>query len=687
MHSSSIRDACFRGCCPAPILCLLESESPTSKSTASTTASRYIFVEAAASSLYPNTQFTNHESLPALHESFSNFTRAFPNYSRTDEPDHIRAQEYNHLTLCNHVCLDYIGHGLFSHAQHQSHSKKALDASSSSSPPPSPQFPEAPNFRITYKSVNLNSQILYGGQESEIESKLRIRIMAFMNISQVDYTMVFTANQSSAFKLLAECYPFQSNRNLLMVYDYENEAVEVMAESSKKKGARIMSAQFSWPNLSIQSRKLRKMIMKSRNKGLFVFPLQSRMTGSRYSYQWMSTAQENGWHVLLDACALGPKDMDTLGLSLFKPDFVICSFYKVFGEDPSGFGCLFVKKSSASILKDSTTATSIGIVSLVAASRTSQFLEEQESTDMEIEPRVKFDPRQDDLAMLHSFSDQLYVQQRSGETSKSHEIEEVSTKQKIISCSESMESEDDLAVPQSFSGSLSFQQKSGENSKSRESEEASVKQKAVSFSETMGLETPFESARFKYPDGSINGSSEIECRGLDHADSLGLMLISNRARYLINWLVNALMSLQHPHSESGHPLVRIYGPKINFDRGPAMAFNVFDWKGEKIDPSIVQKLADRKNISLSSGVLHHICFSDKDEEAREKALERRRIEVEGMVITKKGQIPVVTAALAFLTNFEDIYRLWAFVSRFLDADFVEKERWRYTALNQKKVEV
>lgn len=50
-------------------------------------------------------------------------------------------------------------------------------------------------------------------------------------------------------------------------------------------------------------------------------------------------------------------------------------------------------------------------------------------------------------------------------------------------------------------------------------------------------------------------------------------------------------------------------------------------------------------------------------------------------------VNVVTVALGFLTNFEDIYRFWAFVAQFLDADFVEKERWRYTALNQKTVEV
>ncbi|WVZ08962.1 hypothetical protein V8G54_022308 [Vigna mungo] len=43
----------------------------------------------------------------------------------------------------------------------------------------------------------------------------------------------------------------------------------------------------------------------------------------------------------------------------------------------------------------------------------------------------------------------------------------------------------------------------------------------------------------------------------------------------------------------------------------------------------------------------------------------------------------MTATLGLVTNFEDIYRLWAFLSRFLDEDFVEREKWRYIALNEK----
>ncbi|KAH1115572.1 hypothetical protein J1N35_008950 [Gossypium stocksii] len=83
-------------------------------------------------------------------------------------------------------------------------------------------------------------------------------------------------------------------------------------------------------------------------------------------------------------------------------------------------------------------------------------------------------------------------------------------------------------------------------------------------------------------------NNTLQCKALDHANSLGLVLISSRTRSLINQLVNALMSLQHPHSETGIHAIKIYGPKVMFDRGPIVAFNVFDWKGKMIYPALVQ---------------------------------------------------------------------------------------------------
>lgn len=367
-----------------------------------------------------------------------------------------------------------------------------------------------------------------GFSESELESKLKGRIMRYLNLSEDDYSLFFAANQASAFGILAENYPFKSNKRLVTVYDHENEAVEAMIERSRNRGARVLSAEFKWPKLKIHRERLQEMVLggqkkkkkKRREKGLFVFPLQSRVSGARYSYQWMNLAQENGWHVLLDASGLGPKDMDTLGLTLIRPDFIMSTFYKAFGEDPSGFACLFVKKSVIPIFIQPDISSTPGIINL------------------------KY------------------------------------------------------------------------------------------FVQTLGY--PFKSL----PDLKTNYSNdEVECRGLDHADSLGLVLIGTRTRCLINWLVNAMGTLSHPNSEKGVQLVTIYGPRVGFERGPALAFSVFDWKGEKIDPWLVQKLADRNNISLGCGFIKHVWFSERyrEEERRVLALEKGSGEGERKCKGKRGE--------------------------------------------------
>jgi selenocysteine lyase/cysteine desulfurase len=295
---------------------------------------------------------------------------------------------------------------------------------------------------------------------------------------------------------------------------------------------------------------------------------------------------------------------------------MVCSFYKVFGENPSGFGCLFVKKSSLSSLKDLGNATSIGIISIIPT-----------------------------LTQCNTSSSS-----RQNETEKSN-----------------------FKLPE-FS--------------SPEIQKGKTKEKQVEVTSSSTSEV-VELQGMNMKDEKL----EIECRGLDHAHNVGLIVISTRTRYLINWLVNALMSLQHPHDENRFSLIRIYGPKINPHRGPTIAFNIFDWKGEKIDPALVQKLADRNNISLSRSFLKNIKFLDRNQEVREWALETKATEVEKLGLYKKKKSPnepgilVLTATLGFLTNFEDVYRFWAFASRFLDADFVEKERWRYIALNQNTIEV
>jgi hypothetical protein len=192
------------------------------------------------------------------------------------------------------------------------------------------------SFGLAYISANLPTHALYGtADEGSLESYIRKRIMRFMNVNEAEYSMVFTSSGGSAYKLLAESYPFHINNRLLTSYDYESEALDWMVTCARDKGAKILNATFKWPSMRIVASDLKyklrdkKKKKEQQAKGLFVFPVQSRLTGAKYSHQWMSQAQANKWHVLLDASALGPKDMDSLGLSLIRPEFIITSFYKV----------------------------------------------------------------------------------------------------------------------------------------------------------------------------------------------------------------------------------------------------------------------------------------------------------------------------------------------------------------------
>lgn len=92
-------------------------------------------------------------------------------------------------------------------------------------------------------------------------------------------------------------------------------------------------------------------------------------------------------------------------------------------------------------------------------------------------------------------------------------------------------------------------------------------------------------------------------------------------RYLTNWLINALLKLQHPVQTGGGggggvPLVYIYGPEVQFDRGASLAFNIFDWNGVLVQPTLVQRLADRRNISLGLGRLCNVIYPEGVQDLR-----------------------------------------------------------------------
>jgi hypothetical protein len=95
-----------------------------------------------------------------------------------------------------------------------------------------------------------------------------------------------------------------------------------------------------------------------------------------------------------------------------------------------------------------------------------------------------------------------------------------------------------------------------------------------------------------YDDAQDWGRKEpVICRHIDHVDMMGLNRSTLRLRYLVNWLVSSLLQLKLPDSNGGDgiSLVHIYGPKIKYERGAAVAFNV----KQVMENSLTQKLFRR----------------------------------------------------------------------------------------------
>lgn len=202
-----------------------------------------------ATSLAADRTFETDDSIPDLHQSFNKFLTMYPKYQSSEKIDHLRSDDYSHLSeSISKVCLDYCGFGLFSFLQ-------------------TVHYWESSTFSLSEITANLSNHALYGGAEKgTVEHDIKTRIMDYLNIPESEYGLVFTVSRGSAFKLLAESYPFHTNKKLLTMFDHESQSVNWMAQSAKEKGAKVQSAWFKWPTLKLCSTDLRKQISNKKKK-------------------------------------------------------------------------------------------------------------------------------------------------------------------------------------------------------------------------------------------------------------------------------------------------------------------------------------------------------------------------------------------------------------------------------------
>jgi molybdenum cofactor sulfurtransferase len=257
-----------------------------------------------------------------LEQDRAAFIERYPAYAETGAIDELRDTEFRRLGDQKLVYLDYTGGGLYPASVVERHA----------------------TFLTTHVLGNPHSVNPASALAGRCVEACRAHVLRFFNASPDEYAVVFTANASHALKLVGEAYPFEPGDQLLLTYDNHN-SVNGIREFDRAHGAETTYVPVIPPDLRVDGARLERLLSRATPGGhnLFAYPAQSNFSGVQHPLEWIATAQNHGWDVLLDAAAFVPTNR--LDLSRVHPDYVALSFYKMFGH-PTGVGALIAKRSA-----------------------------------------------------------------------------------------------------------------------------------------------------------------------------------------------------------------------------------------------------------------------------------------------------------------------------------------------------
>ena len=172
---------------------------------------------------------------------------------------------------------------------------------------------------------------------------------------------------TGALKMVGEYFPWdpqshyrylrENHNSVLGIREYAKAAGAAFESYTEAEVERWLAGDDSADSRATDPRDLSALARSAGLQGpkafhLFAYPAQENYAGSLYPLGWIEAAHrrstaEQQWLVLLDAAAFIPTH--PLNLSVYKPDFVALSFYKVFGY-PTGLGALVVRTDAVSVL-------------------------------------------------------------------------------------------------------------------------------------------------------------------------------------------------------------------------------------------------------------------------------------------------------------------------------------------------
>lgn len=197
------------------------------------------------------------------------------------------------------------------------------------------------------------------------------RVLRHFNVSPCEYAVIFTSNCTAALKIVGESFNFQGSTDAtqngyisnskhpnphseepLFAYLADNHTSVIgIREILKSRNvsfkwvtaSEIQTFELSQQNAEPQQSSRNAVGKNVLSNNLFAFPAQSNFSGQRYPLSWVRKIQgqsmfagcHGNWYVLLDAASF--LTTSTIDLRECQPDFVVLSFYKIFGY-PTGLG-------------------------------------------------------------------------------------------------------------------------------------------------------------------------------------------------------------------------------------------------------------------------------------------------------------------------------------------------------------
>jgi molybdenum cofactor sulfurtransferase len=183
---------------------------------------------------------------------------------------------------------------------------------------------------------------------ASIIAETRNQVLDFFQADPAHFDVVFTANATAAIKLVADALSgTEDGFDYYYHYKWHTSLIGVGELAKEVRYLASNEAVDSW--LSNEDETSRPACSKP---SLFAYPAQSNMDGERLPTHWPKKVRASSHariYTLLDAAAFVSTGQLSLRDHNCAADFVVLSFYKIFGFPD--LGALIVRKASADVLK------------------------------------------------------------------------------------------------------------------------------------------------------------------------------------------------------------------------------------------------------------------------------------------------------------------------------------------------